>query len=705
MQIENIPEELKERNQWILWRLEERKGKNTKIPYQINGTQAQVNNRDTWNSFDKVISVWNEHGKEYNGIGFVFTKNDPYIGIDLDHVINDGKIEDKAHDVLNAVKGYAEYSPSRTGFHIIVKGKLHSKGKRKGFIEMYAEGRYFTVTGNVYRKSEISDQQNGIDYVYNKYIASTNKTENKPIMPSSAEYIDDNAILDVAFKEKRDKFKNLWIGDMTEYNNDHSAADQALCNKLAFYTRKNAKQMDRLFRQSALYREKWDEVHEPPNITYGQMTIREAISKCLDVYTIPQRENIEFPDWGVNKNGDRRLLFTSGNTEALMSYLGIYVKWDCIKRKVCIESPNIKGLNQINIDNLSVYIMDELKKIGVIPRLTELTYHLNFIAHRNSFNCVKDFLIENAEREIKPHAVDDYLDCFHYEEQEIFCKTLMRKWFIQTIAMIFNEKGSYGAEGILTLMGTQGIGKTRSLSIPFLSVVPEHYYKKEATYDTTKDAHIQLTSFWAVELSEMVRSFKDIETFKAFITSPNDVIRLPYGKSAADYPRLTSYCGTTNDEKFLKDTHNRRFWTVKISRIDLDKLQNIDYFDFWAELYTEFSIFGDLSFRLTSEERNTLECINKNYRIKSNEEVILLERLKWEADESTWQYKTSTQISEELSTINNKLSPTKIGKALSAIGYSKENEKKHRKILDGYALYKVPPIIAMYHCMNQEKEN
>ena len=246
------------------------------------------------------------------------------------------------------------------------------------------------------------------------------------------------------------------------------------------------------------------------------------------------------------------------------------------------------------------------------------------------------------------------------------------------------------------VMGGQGIGKTRSLALPFISVIPEYYYKKEATYSTDKDSHIQLTSFWAVEFSEMIRSFKDIETFKAFITSPNDVVRLPYGRVAGDYPRYTSFCGTTNDETFLKDIHNRRFWTVKLLKVDFEKINNIDFLDFWAELYNYFKIFGQFAFRLTDDERRQLEEVNTKYRIKSNEEIYLLEILDWDADKSKWVYRTSTELSEDLSTGNNKLTPRKIGRALTAIGYDKNNVELHKRILDGISKYKVPPPKKIY---------
>ncbi|WP_455089925.1 phage NrS-1 polymerase family protein [Peptoanaerobacter stomatis] len=687
---------MQELKQWILWKYEDTGGKKlSKVPYQINGLRAKPNDKTTWSDYNTVKAVFYNYDNEYDGIGFVFTAEDDYVGIDLDFGIDDA-VKD---DIINTLDSYTELSPSGKGYHIIVKGKKTVGSNRKNNIEIYDNLRYFTITENIINnKNTVQERQKELDYICKKYLCDASKQSNNNTGTTTTSTLSDEEIIRLAGNAKNgDIFKSLLSGDITGYES-HSEADIKLCSILAFWCGRNKVQLDRIFRTSGLYRPKWDEKHKADGRTYGQLTIDMACSNCVDVYK-PKQENTDiiFPDWLETKNGNYKLLFTSANTEVMLNHLGIYLKWDVIKRKVCIEqSGNILKSNEVNIDNLVVVLADRLKKIGINPNSNELRAQVSYIAHKSSFNHIKDFLIENSKRRITTNAVSDYLSCFHFEEQEEFCKKLMQKWFIQTVAMIFNDGGSYGAEGVLTFIGGQGIGKTRSLALPFISVIPEYYYKKEATYSTDKDSHIQLTSFWAVEFSEMIRSFKDIETFKAFITSPNDVVRLPYGRVAGDYPRYTSFCGTTNDETFLKDIHNRRFWTVKLLKVDFEKINNINFLDFWAELYNYFKIFGQFAFRLTDDERRQLEEVNKKYRIKSNEEIYLLEILDWDADKSKWIYKTSTELSEDLSTGNNKLTPRKIGRALTAIGYDKNNEELHKRILKGYSLYKVPPPKKIY---------
>ena len=147
-QFENIPEELRRRPQWLVWKLEERDSKPTKIPYIAGGVgKASSTDSETWRSFDEAV-VALKTGR-YGGIGFVFSTGDPYAGIDLDDCRNPetGELEEWAAKTVQDLDGYAEVSPSGTGVHIIVRGK--APNKKRGKVEAYSSERYFTITGQV----------------------------------------------------------------------------------------------------------------------------------------------------------------------------------------------------------------------------------------------------------------------------------------------------------------------------------------------------------------------------------------------------------------------------------------------------------------------------------------------------------------------------------------------------------------------------
>jgi primase-polymerase (primpol)-like protein len=152
---ENIPEELKERPQWVCWRYEERDGKMTKVPYTPGTTwRASTTDPRSWGMFGFTLRTYS-HDATYDGIGFVFSDDDPFCGIDLDDCRNPGAdigatIAPWAAQIINRIpEGYTEVSPSGTGIHIITKGTVRGGGMRKGPVEMYSRGRYFALTGRM----------------------------------------------------------------------------------------------------------------------------------------------------------------------------------------------------------------------------------------------------------------------------------------------------------------------------------------------------------------------------------------------------------------------------------------------------------------------------------------------------------------------------------------------------------------------------
>jgi putative DNA primase/helicase len=145
---ENIPEQLTERRQWVCWRYEKRDGKMTKVPYTDLGHRASSTDLMSWTTCAMAYLAY-ERG-HCDGIGFVFSSGDSFVGIDLDDCRNPetGEIARWARKILDRVQeGYIEASPSGTGVHIIVEGTVRGGGMRKGKVEMYSRGRFFTMTG------------------------------------------------------------------------------------------------------------------------------------------------------------------------------------------------------------------------------------------------------------------------------------------------------------------------------------------------------------------------------------------------------------------------------------------------------------------------------------------------------------------------------------------------------------------------------
>lgn len=302
MSFQNIPEELKKLDRWVCWRWEDRDGKPSKVPINpISGERAMSDNPSTWGTYWDAIEMTRKGAVQ--GIGFVFN-GDGVVGVDIDHCKNPetGELTEQARDIISTLDSYTEFSQSGEGIHIICYGRLPDKGRRKACVEMYSTGRYFIMTGKVLDDAhmEIEERAEELAIVHEKYInvqKSSKKdkknTENPEIVHKNSDivHLDDDALIEKAMAASNgSKFRALFNGDTSMHGKDDSAADIAFCNLLAYWTGRDAAQMDRIFRRSGLMREKWDE--RRPGGTYGSITIGKAVDDCRTVYT-PREKKAE----------------------------------------------------------------------------------------------------------------------------------------------------------------------------------------------------------------------------------------------------------------------------------------------------------------------------------------------------------------------------------------------------------------------------
>jgi len=173
--IQNTPQELRARPQWVLWRTEDRNGKPTKVPFDAkSGREASSTNPATWTTFEQAVEAFGESDR-YDGAGFVFTKDDPFCGIDLDDCLDeDRNIAPWAQEILRLFPSYTEISPSGTGLKLFLRGRKpdYARCAAKdidpagvGELELYDKARYFTVTGDLWPGSplEVADCQAALD--------------------------------------------------------------------------------------------------------------------------------------------------------------------------------------------------------------------------------------------------------------------------------------------------------------------------------------------------------------------------------------------------------------------------------------------------------------------------------------------------------------------------------------------------------------
>jgi primase-polymerase (primpol)-like protein len=112
-------EPLKTKPRWLLWRWEEKNGKRTKPPYQINGRRASIDKPDTWCPYEQAI----ENGGSFDGIGYVLSPEEAAFDIDDCRDKVTGEINPWALMLVDRANSYAEITVSGTGIRIIGTGE------------------------------------------------------------------------------------------------------------------------------------------------------------------------------------------------------------------------------------------------------------------------------------------------------------------------------------------------------------------------------------------------------------------------------------------------------------------------------------------------------------------------------------------------------------------------------------------------------
>mgnify|MGYP006278080791 CR=1 FL=1 len=332
------PEKIFDVDNWVCWRTEQRDGKETKPPLKpyhdpMEHDYAQVNSGDEWRDYETARD-YAMQADDVEGVGFVFDEDSVLMGIDLDDVRDPetGETVEWAAEVIDTLASFTEVSPSGTGYHIYtvgIKPGDSSKnmelpghdGDNEADLEMYDKGRFFTFTGQHVEgtPTEIKQRASAVREVYDEYLADDDDDDddNTTDAPTDGTDLEDDDLLDRARNaENGDKFERLFDrGDLSAHGGDHSVADLALCQMLAFWTGGDRQRIDSLFRNSALMRDKWDDVHSGDGDTYGEMTIDQALSRQTEFYDPDDSNGNGSRSGGGGGDGDGDGNSTSGGDD------------------------------------------------------------------------------------------------------------------------------------------------------------------------------------------------------------------------------------------------------------------------------------------------------------------------------------------------------------------------------------------------------
>lgn len=298
--INNIPMELKRINNWVLY-------DENKIPKQVSGVNALANNKNTFNTYEKILDAYkNDLNNKYSGIGFMLTQDIKIIALDLDNCIINSELTENAKEIIKKMNTYTEISPSGKGVKVILKinsekkenVKASKKIKEFDFkeLEVINKNKYTTITGNLLQRSydEIQEREKEFKELFYEYYIKERKEKNINLktkraegekVPLKIDYIGldlkelHNKVFYIikSLKAKNEDF-NYYFVNGYKTTDDKSEIDLKIVNLIEPYTRQLKEKeafyvIDKVMINSKLNRDKWN------RIDYKQDTIYKALSR------------------------------------------------------------------------------------------------------------------------------------------------------------------------------------------------------------------------------------------------------------------------------------------------------------------------------------------------------------------------------------------------------------------------------------------
>jgi len=749
-----IPTSLKEIPRWLLWRHTKRKKPDgstfwAKVPYQANGKSASTTDPATWCSYSDAFDAWVLG--DFDGLGI--TLGADIQGIDLDDCRDPvtGELTDLAQEVLDRIDGYAEVSPSGTGIKLFAKTNLDaSRTKKEMGVELYREGRYFTVTGHVLGEGhlDLSAEVQDLGWLIEKVWQETMV----PVVgdASDMELLHYRAPLDDWDVDRvRDEIGPYL--DLEMHYEDWIKVGQALYHQFDG-SQEGFELWDALFQDSTKYSgeaygwERWRSFKSHRAVGRGPVTLAsviklvkpqrdaakrserdktmadlmDAIEATIDARDLQEKvaakvaNDSELSDvereqvaaaiqakaktlgvkmeiatvrgWVrarvrgsggfVHLNDDGHPLCTLENFRSLIERLGWTIRYNVIKKSIEILIPG-ESFTRDNRDNAALAcVLSECEKVRMPTK--HIAQYLIRIADENQYNPVATWVLS------KPWDGVSRLDAFFdtVKSPVSIKDKLMRKWGIQAVAAAFSPDG-IAAQGILTFVGPQNIGKTTW----FRKLVPEDLdaVLTGHTLDLkSKDSIFIALTYWIVELGELDATFKksEVSAMKAFITQPQDKLRRPYAAVESNFGRRTVFGGSVNGEEFLADpTGNRRYLTIPVSGFEFD--HGVDMQQVWAEFHSLWT--GGEAFFLSMEEVAELNTHNEQFTIIDPLEERISGAFDWGPHVTMWSWMTVTDVLMRIGIRE----PTK-GQTISASAIIRKMNGGKRRKSNGASLVAVP---------------
>ena len=729
-------------------------GSKDKVPYAPElGYNAKSDAPETWTDY-KTVKHWSEEQRKLSNC-FTYGVNIALKGvpnlcvIDIDKVLDfeTGELIENplAAEILEPFReagAYIERSISSLGWHIyfyVDYEKLHILNKSE-FDEKYSasdntlhidfrSGLYapyfmgFTEMDATGAFKECSEQC--LDFL-DQYMKRTVNGSPRTFSYSPGilgESWRDR--LEMARKSKNgDKFKALYdnggiLNGVMLNGGDKSSNDYALCCLLAFWLNRDPEAMKEAFLASLLGKRFTDpeKTDKKKSRGYVERTIEKAISQQKEVYTPrrgrPKKQEQEQDKEKLPPKAEKPYLCVPVLRDFLEEH-DIHLRFNVVTQRV--EYTGIQTSLEKAQNNSLILIHSLLKEADLYRGVNAQT--------------VKDFCLSLALEDCY-NPVHERISAIKWDEKSrlpLFyellgaeadeqSQLLFRKWLCSAYAITLNDlttkgEGKISTEGVLVLVGKQGVGKTSFLRKLFL----DGYLFREGLSIAdfkNRDALSLLTSTWCVELGEIKSSLSvaTMDELKNFITRSCDVWRAPYDAVAETHARRTALSATCNNADFLVDTTgNRRFWTIPADGIKAERMRDLPITEIeqlWAEIQhivetarTESEEAFNATFRLAAEDLIKLEERNEEHVIDlPGEETVLslLERLQGDSyNGRKVQHKpmSATELIQANSTNADwtKFTPKQIGAVLAKLARNGVIEQQKSVKVNGIVLKRYPNL-------------
>ena len=560
-----VPADIKALRQWLVWRYVKRNGGATKVPFQADGKPASTTDQATWASYEDAETAYSTSSKRWNGLGFVFSPDDPYCGVDLDNCIEAaGELKGWAQTIIATFADtYMEVSPSGQGIKIWCKARLPGAGRSKKNdagegIEIYDRGRYFTVTGNVWNgaPSTIQDHQKDVEKLY-ELVAGSKPGKTQPI---------DGRIL-------------------------HGTQHNTLVS-LAGSMRRRGMGVEAIF--AAL----WETNNRQCELPGSEEDIRRiARSACRN--WPPDPNATAFPD-GAPVADWRDHLIRSGGTKDKSGGPARILANAITALRLAPAWNGVLGFNEFSFGTVALkptpwagaatgaewtdhedrLTTDWLQHQGIFVSVDITGQAVQSVARDRCFHPVREYL--DSIRWDETRRIDTWLSLYLGAETNDYTAAVGERWLISAVARIF-EPGAK-VDCCMILEGPQGMKKSTALK-----TIAGEWFTDEMADLGSKDSAMQTRGTWIIELAELDSiSRGDVGRIKSFMSRTTDRFRPPYGKRLIESPRQCVFAGSVNHSTYLRDeTGGRRFWPVACTGIMIDALAR-DRNQLWAEAVVRY---------------------------------------------------------------------------------------------------------------------